>query len=242
MPDHEQLGTALPPPTGGAMFSRASLARIAPFVAYIGFIAVTDLLERYGVPLQELRWLYAVRIAVVLALLAVFWRDYDELRGDDVGRALTPGALGVAVVTGIVVLILWVSLNASWMQVGSPSGFNPTSGAQIDWLLVTVRIFGAAAVVPIMEELFWRSFLMRWIVAPEFRTVDPAQATFKSIAVTVLLFGFEHNLWLAGIVAGAAYSWLYVRYRTLWIPILAHAVTNFLLGIWVVHTGHWDYW
>ena len=242
MPDHEQLGTALPPPTGGAMFSRASRARIAPFVAYIGFIAVTDLLERFGVPLQELRWLYAVRIAVVMALLAVFWRDYDELRSER--EALTPTALGLAVATGIVVLVLWVSLNASWMQVGSPSGFNPTSAdsGQIDWLLVTVRIFGAAAVVPIMEELFWRSFLMRWIVAPDFRNVDPAQATLKSIAVTVLLFGFEHNLWLAGIVAGAAYSWLYVRYRTLWIPILAHAVTNFLLGIWVVHTGNWSYW
>jgi CAAX prenyl protease-like protein len=49
-------------------------------------------------------------------------------------------------------------------------------------------------------------------------------------------------LWLAGIVAGAAYSVLFMRHRTLWSPILAHAVTNGLLGMWVVATGNWSYW
>ena len=64
----------------------------------------------------------------------------------------------------------------------------------------------------------------------------------KAFVVTVLLFGFEHNLWLAGIVAGAAYGFLYVRHRTLWSPILAHALTNGLLGAWIVYTGNWTYW
>jgi CAAX prenyl protease-like protein len=93
-----------------------------------------------------------------------------------------------------------------------------------------------------MEELFWRSFLMRWIDAPDFESVAPSQLSLKSFIITVLLFGFEHNLWLAGIVAGAAYSLLYMRHRSLWSPILAHAVTNGLLGIWVVRTGNWSYW
>jgi CAAX prenyl protease-like protein len=56
------------------------------------------------------------------------------------------------------------------------------------------------------------------------------------------LFGIEHNLWLAGIVAGAAYGFLYVWHRTLWSPILAHALTNGLLGAWIVYTGNWTYW
>jgi CAAX prenyl protease-like protein len=56
------------------------------------------------------------------------------------------------------------------------------------------------------------------------------------------LFGFEHNLWLAGVVAGAVYGWLYKRYRTLWSPILSHGITNGLLGLWVVSTGNWSYW
>jgi hypothetical protein len=98
------------------------------------------------------------------------------------------------------------------------------------------------AVVPVMGETFWRSFLMRWVDAPDFESVEPSQLSIKSFVITGLLFGFEHNLWLAGIVAGVAYSLLYIRHSNLWSPILAHAVTNGLLGVWVVRTGNWAYW
>lgn len=246
MPDHEQpLAAPAPKPTG-ALFSRPAVARTAPFLAYILFIVLGDLLERTGIAADNLRWLYALRIGVVLALLAYFWRDYDELHALTVGNkhraGFVPAAIAVSIVTGIIVLVLWINLTDSWMVVGTAAGFDPRTGGQLDWLLTAIRIFGAAAVVPVMEELFWRSFLLRWIVAPDFRNVDPAQVTLKSLAITVVLFGFEHNLWLAGIVAGAAYSALYVRYRTLWMPILSHAVTNLLLGIWVVRTGSWQFW
>jgi CAAX prenyl protease-like protein len=84
--------------------------------------------------------------------------------------------------------------------------------------------------------------MLRWIEAPDFEAVEVARVGAKAIVVSVLLFGFEHNLWLAGIVAGAAYTVLYIRHRTLWSPILAHAVTNGLLGVWIVCTGSWTYW
>jgi CAAX prenyl protease-like protein len=58
----------------------------------------------------------------------------------------------------------------------------------------------------------------------------------------VVLFAFEHNQWLAGIVAGAAYSLLYMFQRGLWSAVLAHAVTNGVLGIWIVRSGMWTYW
>jgi CAAX prenyl protease-like protein len=225
-------------PADAPMFNRAAWARILPFAAYLFFIVAGDVLERLGVVPSVLLWLYPLKIAAVALLLALFWRQYHELRPFRLSatQALT------ALATGVVVLVLWVSLNADWMIIGSPSGFDPQRQGRIDWLLVTIRIFGAALVVPIMEELFWRSFLMRWIVAADFESVEPSQLAFKSFIITVLLFGFEHNLWLAGIVAGAAYSLLYMRHRTLWSPILAHAVTNGLLGLWVVRTGNWSYW
>jgi CAAX prenyl protease-like protein len=96
--------------------------------------------------------------------------------------------------------------------------------------------------VPVMEELFWRSFVLRWIDQPDFLRLDPAQAGLRGFVISVVLFGFEHNLWLAGIVAGVAYSVLFMRHRTIWSPILAHAVTNGMLGVWVVMTGEWSYW
>jgi CAAX prenyl protease-like protein len=220
------------------MFSHAAWMRILPFAAYLFFIVAGDVLERMGVGASALLWLYPLKIAVVALLLALFWRRYAELRPF---RLSSAQAL-IALATGVLVLVLWISLDADWMIFGSPSGFDPHRQGQINWLLVAVRIAGAALVVPVMEELFWRSFLMRWVAAPDFEKVEPSQLGLKSFIVTVLLFGFEHNLWLAGIVAGAAYSLLYMRHRTLWSPILAHAVTNGLLGIWVVRTGNWSYW
>lgn len=234
----EQAGAVVEVNPGGSLFSKAAIARIAPFLAYIFFIFATDMLERMGLSAQDLRWLYAARIGAVMLLLAAFWREYGELRAPRLSLA----QVAISILTGVVVLILWVNLTAPWMVIGESAGFDPRTNGQVDWLMVVVRIFGAAAVVPIMEELFWRSFLMRWIVSPDFENVDPAQTTWKAALITIVLFGFEHNLWFAGIVAGIAYSALYVRYRTIWMPILAHAVTNLLLGIWVVQTGNWSYW
>ena len=226
-------------PADAPMFNAAAWARILPFAAYLFFIVAGDVLERMGVAASTLLWLYPLKSAVVVLLLALFWRQYAELKPFRLSsvQALT------ALATGVVVLVLWISLDADWMIFGSSAGFDPRGqGGQIDWLLVAIRIFGAALVVPVMEELFWRSFLMRWIAAPNFESVEPSQLGLKSFIISVLLFGFEHNLWLAGIVAGAAYSLLYMRHRTLWSPILAHAVTNGLLGLWVVRTGNWSYW
>ena len=225
-------------PADAPMFNRAAWLRILPFAAYLAFIVIGDVLERLGVPQDALRWLYPAKIALVALLLALFWRRYQELSRFHLRSLHALTALGA----GIVVLVLWISLDAGWMVVGSPSGFDPRVDGRIDWLLAAIRIAGAALVVPVMEELFWRSFLMRWVDDPDFESVEPSQLSIKSFVITVLLFGFEHNLWLAGIVAGAAYSLLYMRHRNLWSPILAHAVTNGLLGVWVVRTGNWSYW
>jgi CAAX prenyl protease-like protein len=220
------------------MLSPAAWARILPFLVYLAFMLVVDLLGRLGVPAAQLRWLYAVKIGAVVATLAVCWRHYTELHS----WRLAPIAAGAALMVGVLVLVLWISLDAGWMLVGTPGGFDPRNGGQVDWLMVTVRIAGAALVVPVMEELFWRSFLLRWLDKPDFLSLDPAHVRLQSVAIAALLFGFEHHQWLAGIVAGLAYGALYMRHKSLWSPILAHAVTNGVLGVWIVHTSNWSYW
>ncbi len=228
------MDSAAPPP----MLSRAAWVRVLPFLVYLGFIVVVDLLGRAGVAAEQLRWLYPVKIVAVAVTLLLFWRHYTELHR----WRVTPLWTAIALAVGIAVFILWISLNAGWMIVGTPGGFDPRTGGQVDWLLVALRIAGAALVVPIMEELFWRSFLMRWLDAPDFLAVDAGKVRLQSVAIAALLFGFEHNQWLAGIVAGVAYSWLYRRQRSLWSAILAHGVTNGVLGVWIVHTASWAYW
>lgn len=244
---HEPRRTASSLPSGAAgraapadepFLNRAAWTRILPFGAYIFFIVLGDLLERVGLTRAELRWLYPVQAGTVLALLAAFWRQYEELHR----FALPLRQALLAIAAGIVVLVLWVNLDAAWMTVGSAPGYDPRTDGRIDWLLVAIRIAGAALVVPVMEELFWRSFLMRWVERGDFQLVDPARIGLKAFAIPAVLFGFEHNLWLAGIVAGVAYGWLYMRHRNLWSPILAHAVTNGLLGVFVLATGSWQFW
>lgn len=220
------------------MFDRHAVPRVAPFLAYLSFIFIADMLGRLGVDAQQLRWLYAVKIGVVLAMLLYWRRSYTELAWTPLGARL----LAVSVVTGLVVFLLWINLDADWMMIGSSDGFDPRNGASIDWTLVVLRIAGAALVVPVMEELFWRSFLLRWIDEPAFLAFQPRLASAKAFVISVVLFGFEHNLWFAGIVAGAAYSILYMRSSSLWSPVIAHGVTNGVLGLWIVSGGYWTYW
>lgn len=218
--------------------NRAALARIVPFLVFIGFIALADLLERQHVSLQTLRWLYPVQFLAVAACLVYYWRDYTELHG----FAVTWRQAMMGIVAGLLVFVLWINLTADWMTFGTPRGYNVMDQGELNITLLVFRLAGAALLVPLMEELFWRSFLMRWIDHTDFSALDPRVVSTKALIISIVLFGVEHQLWFAGIVAGIVYSALYVRCRTLWISILAHAVTNGLLGCWVVATQRWEFW
>lgn len=216
----------------------AMWARVLPFGIYMAFIVLADLLVRVGVTDLQLRWLYAAKIAAVLLALWCARRHYTELAW----QGMSVGWWALSVGAGGLVWCLWIALDASWMVVGVPGGFNPTDEGRLNWALIVVRLAGAALVVPVMEELFWRSFLLRWLVAPQFLAVAPARATLQAFVIAAVLFGVEHSQWLAGIVAGAVYAGLYMRSQNLWTAIVAHAVTNAVLGVWIIATKSWAYW
>lgn len=225
---------ASPQARGGAV------ARALPFVLYIGFLAATPSFREALPTGWDGRWLYAVQIGVVMLVMVWFARAYQELRPLALGWRDAPEATSI----GVAVFVLWINLDFSWAMQGDPgAGFDPRDASgDIDWVLVAIRIFGATAVVPIMEELFWRSFLMRWLDKRDFLRFPATAASLRALLLTSIVFGIEHHLWLAGILAGLAYGGLYMRSGNLWSPILAHAVTNLLLGLWVVATGAWSFW
>jgi uncharacterized protein len=222
-------------------FSRAARARIVPFAAFMALLALRGALPADGSAGIDPRWVYAVTVAVVGGLLGWYWREYGEL-----ARQASPTMFEAAqaVVVGMVVFVLWIQLDAPWMQITEPTAsFVPLDAAgQLQWPLIAVRWIGASLVVPVMEELFWRSFLMRWIDDPRFEGVLPQRVGIKAIVLSTFVFVLAHTLWLAAAIAGLAYAWLYVRTGKLWVPIVAHAVTNGALGIWVVATGKWAFW
>jgi CAAX prenyl protease-like protein len=216
-----------------------ALARVIPFAIYIAFLIGESLLP-HDTSSFDVRWLYAVKVACVAIALGLLWNRYTELRNPPKTRA---AAWVVSLAVGVVIFAVWIPLDQPWALLGSPSGWNPTDATgAINWGLAVVRLLGAIAVVPIMEELFWRSLVLRWIRNTDFLGVAPAHVSAMALIVSSALFGLEHHEWLAGVIAGLAYAGTYMRTGDLWCAVVAHAVTNFLLGVWVLHTGQWQFW
>ena len=190
------------------------------------------------------RLLYPVRVVVVGVVLAFFSRQLISFRA---GNWL--GSIGV----GIAVFVLWIAPDVLWPAyrshwlfdnslVGSAKSSVPHD-VKIDLVFIAFRIFGSVVLVPILEELFWRGWLMRWLIRPDFEAVRLGTYTRYSFWVTAVLFSAEHGpYWDVGLLAGITYNWWMLRTRRLADCIVAHAVTNGLLAIYVLYAGHWQYW
>ncbi len=217
------------------LLAHPATARIAPFALYIAFLALGGFASGL-----DTRWLYPAQVGLVALALAVFWRRYDELRP---AGPVPPRHWALGVVVGAVVFAIWIQLDFGWTVIGDLGpGFDPRDEGRVNAMLAAFRLMGAALVVPVMEELFWRSFVMRWIDKPVFLSVDARGVSAKAVLLSSAVFAVEHHQWLAGLIAGLAYAWLYRVTGNLWIPVVAHAVTNALLGIWVLYTGSWQFW
>jgi hypothetical protein len=223
------------------MPNRAVLARVLPFALYVLFLVVEDVAPRLVGPEFDVRWLYPVKVGLVGLLLIALFARYPELHRLPERRVWL--WLGAPLV-GAMVFVLWINLDFGWLNLGSGAGgFDPrTPTGEFDWSLILSRIAGAAIVVPVMEELFWRSFLMRWVDKVDFLAVPPAAVSLRAIVLSSIVFALAHPLWFAGLLAGLAYASLYRASGNLWPPVAAHAVTNLMLGVWVVQTGQWQFW
>lgn len=227
--------------TRGWRFPLSAVVRLVPFAVFIGLLAIEPWLGRQLAGVLDPRWLYGMRTLVVVGLLFAFWRHFAELNAV---RRPSGRELVLALLLGLAVLVVWLLLDGGIFVFGQPgSGFDPRAAdGGIDWSLALMRLAGAALVVPVMEELFWRSLVMRWLEDADFLAFDAATVGLRAVLLSSLAFGLEHSQWAAGIVAGLAYAWLYRRSGNLWVAVVAHAVTNAGLGIWVLATGAWYFW
>ena len=186
-----------------------------------------------------------LRVAILAALLVVFSRGVVSFRWL---RPLSSIAVGVGV------FLLWIApdlLSAQWHQHWLFA--NPLTGkvegslspeARADGVVLALRAARAVVLVPIIEEIFWRGWLVRWIDDPEdFRRIPLGGMSRLAFWVTAILFASEHGpLWDVGLAAGILYNMWMQRTRSLGDLILAHAVTNACLSAYVVFGGKWNYW
>ena len=223
-----------------AMSRGPAFCRILPFLLYIAFLALeTSSWFFDGSRSFDPRWLYALKISIVAAALLYFWKRYEELRTP----RLSAREGWIALVMGVIVFGVWINLDGPWVTLGKPKGYDPRAAdGSIVWLMASIRLLGAAVIVPVMEEIFWRSFVMRWVQHQDFLKVNPTHVGFNALLISSALFAIEHHQWAAGLVAGLSYGWLYIRSGNLWAAILAHGVTNLLLGFWVLYRAQWQFW
>ena len=178
----------------------------------------------------------------MVGLTLWLWRSaYTEIDARDLLKFRTSS---ISFIVGLVVFVLWIWMIWPFAIFGNLTGFDPSIlvDDRLKYFMITVRLIGAVIIVPIMEELFWRSFLIRYLTGPSFMDIRIGQMTVTSFIVTTVLFGLEHNLWLAGMAAGAAYNLLLLNTRSIAQCIMAHAATNALLGTYVLMTKQWFFW
>ncbi len=153
-----------------------------------------------------------------------------------------------AVVVGVVICGVWIGLDGLYPRLAKPETvWNPNqqfgAGSAPAWFYTVVRIAGSSLVVPPLEEVFYRSFLYRYFVKIHFLSMPLGQFHGLSLVVTSAIFGLMHpDRWVAGIVCGLAYQAVVIRKNRLGDAMTAHAITNFLLGLWVIWKGDWSFW
>ena len=221
-------------------------ARVAPFII---FLLLTAGQGQFGA--ESAYWFYLAKTLVGVWLIWEMWPLVAEMRWAFSGPAVAVGVGVFAVWVGI--SGEWTTQNSLWLKLGlahAPAKpilpWNPNAqfgaGTALAWLFIVTRILGSTIVVPPLEEVFYRSFLYRYLASQNFLSVPLTQFLPVPFLATAAVFGFSHNEWLAGILCGAAYQWLVLRRGRLGEAMTAHAITNLLLGGWVVWRGAWQFW
>ncbi|SIO46134.1 hypothetical protein SAMN05444166_4928 [Singulisphaera sp. GP187] len=220
---------------------------VMPYVIPMaGFLAITTL-EGY-LPLvagqPNPTWypiLYAVKVVAVTALV---WACRSTWR--DLAPFPRWTSLALAIVVGLAIAALWVGLDGYYPELpflGKRTSFDPgVLSPAAKWGFIAVRMLGLVVLVPIIEELFWRSFLMRWVIENDFDRVPIGRVTPLAAAVTSVCFGLAHPEWLPGVLTGLAWAWLLHATKSLSACVASHAVANLALGLYVIATGDWKYW
>ncbi len=183
-------------------------------------------------------WWYLAKTMLGAVLIGLTWRRVEEMRWRWSWEA---------VVVGVVVFALWVGLDPylpRWKRVGAE--WDPVAtfgaGSALAAGFMTMRVAGMSLVVPLIEEVFYRSLLYRYLVSPDPLSVSFRRLAWRPLVVTALVFGVSHNEWVSGILCGLLYQGLVLRRGRLGDAVTAHSITNLLLGLWVVWKGAWHFW
>jgi uncharacterized protein len=216
-----------------------ALQWIAPFVLFMLLLAISP-----SLPLAQ-PWESVFRVGLLVLAIAVF--SGSIVRGLRVQHAVASIGLGLAVCAlWVAPDLLFPGWRSHWIFQNAITGTIKTSIAPAelaDPLVVVLRVTRAALLVPILEELFWRGWLPRWLVNNDWQKVPLGTYTRFAFLGTAVLFAMEHGpYWEVGLLCGLIYNWWMWRTKSLGDLVLVHGVTNAALSAFVLVTGRYEYW
>lgn len=201
--------STLPP-----FFRDPAVVRILPFIV---FMASALLASTWS---QSPGELYLWRALAMGAGLALVWEGL---------RALPWRVDAFAFGAGLAIALMWI-------VTGPATGDAPygtlTGTAFALWLVA--RIIGTTVFVPVIEELFFRDYLISRI-APSGRGV----AMIVAVIISTAAFAALHDRWIVAAIAGLVFAALVWRSRNVTDAILAHATANGVIAIFALATGAW---
>ena len=217
-------------------------ARWAPYFLFVIITAMQGMLGD-----DSSYWMYALKTAIGAWMIWATWGVVKEMRWTISWEA---------VAVGFVVFGLWVGLDGLYPPIDKilswdipeerEATWNPFemygAGSLLGWFYIVIRIAGSSLVVPLIEETFFRSFVYRWLISEKFEQIPLGKFEKRSFFITCIVFGLIHFEWLPGILCGFLYVGLVIRKKRLGDAITAHAITNFLLGLYVVIFERYYYW
>jgi CAAX protease family protein len=221
--------------------TRKLLAFTLPMAAFVTLLGMTSAGNRpetvswFAYPAY---WTYSAQTAGCGVLILWFWRDY-ELRW--------PRQIWFAVVIGFIVFATWIAPQQFLGFGPRTAGFDPEllgKATPLYWAIVLMRFLRLVVVVPLVEEIFWRGFFLRYLVNQRFTAIAVGTFSWLSFAVVTVFFGFAHSRadWIAALICGVLYNLVAYRTHSLTSCVIAHALTNLLLGLWIMQTRQWGFW
>jgi len=219
------------------------LAYTLPFLLFMaGLMAVSGakalgVTSFGGITIDPMYWIYPLQTAVSAAALLWFWKNYDFTN-------TTPAKLLLGVGIGTLIFVLWVAPQELFHQPHRLDGFDPyVVPGLTPWMLAT-RFTRLVLVVPLVEEIFWRGFLLRYLVREDFTALPFGGANRFSFWAVVVAFTLVHSPgdWPAAFITGILLNLVATRTRSLAACVAAHATANLLLGSYICATRQWGFW
>jgi CAAX prenyl protease-like protein len=217
-------------------------AYVTPFLVFMAGLMLVSLVKDSNADTLWLRspeyWIYPLQTALCAAALIFYWRQYDF------GKR---GGIVLGLAAGVVVLGIWIAPQAVLGAGARVDGFDPSAfgeGSALYWMTVTARFARLVIIVPLVEEIFWRGFLMRYLIREDFTSLPVGAFQWKSFSAVALCFMLVHGMadWPAALLCGIIYNFVAVRTGSLGACVLAHAVTNLGLGVYIMTTRQWGFW